>query len=107
MPACRFGRITGTLKLEDLADRDLIVEAVFENMDVKKDVFARLDKIAKADAILASNTSYLDIDEIAAKVTSRPEHVLGLHFFSPAPVMKLLEIVRGARTVRHRSWPPP
>ncbi|MES2255219.1 MAG: 3-hydroxyacyl-CoA dehydrogenase NAD-binding domain-containing protein [Pseudomonadota bacterium] len=93
----RFARITGTLTLEDLADRDLIVEAVFENMEVKKSVFARLEKIAKPDAILASNTSYLDIDEIAA-VTSRPDHVLGLHFFSPAPVMKLLEIVRGAKT---------
>jgi 3-hydroxyacyl-CoA dehydrogenase len=93
----RFARLTGTLKLEDLADRDLIVEAVFENMDVKKSVFARLDKIAKPDAILASNTSFLDIDEIAS-VTSRPDHVLGLHFFSPAPVMRLLEIVRGAKT---------
>lgn len=93
----RFSRITGSLKLDDLADRDLIVEAVFENMAVKKYVFARLDKIAKPDAVLASNTSYLNIDEIAA-VTSRPEHVLGLHFFSPAPVMKLLEIVRGAKT---------
>jgi len=93
----RFARLTGTLKLEDLADRDLIVEAVFENMDVKKSVFARLDKIAKPNAILASNTSYLDIDGIAG-VTSRPDHVLGLHFFSPAPVMRLLEIVRGAKT---------
>jgi 3-hydroxyacyl-CoA dehydrogenase len=93
----RLSRITGTLKLEYLADHDLIIEAVFENMAVKKEVFARLDKIAKPDAVLASNTSYLDIDEIAA-VTSRPEHVLGLHFFSPAPVMKLLEIVRGAKT---------
>jgi len=93
----RFARITGTLALEDLADRDLIVEAVFENMDVKKGVFTRLEKIARPGAILASNTSYLNIDEIAA-VTSRPDHVLGLHFFSPAPVMKLLEIVRGAKT---------
>lgn len=93
----RFARITGTLALEDLGDRDLIVEAVFENMDVKKSVFARLEKIARPGAILASNTSYLNIDEIAA-VTSRPDHVLGLHFFSPAPVMKLLEIVRGAKT---------
>ncbi len=93
----RFGRLTGTLKFEDLADCDLIVEAVFENMAVKKNVFARLDKIARSGAILASNTSFLDIDEIAA-VTTRPDHVLGLHFFSPAPVMKLLEIVRGAKT---------
>ncbi len=93
----RFARITGTLALEDLGDRDLIVEAVFENMDVKKAVFTRLEKIARTGAILASNTSYLNIDEIAA-MTSRPDHVLGLHFFSPAPVMKLLEIVRGAKT---------
>lgn len=93
----RFARITGTLALEDLGDRDLIVEAVFENMDVKKGVFTGLEKIARPGAILASNTSYLNIDEIAA-MTSRPDHVLGLHFFSPAPVMKLLEIVRGAKT---------
>ena len=93
----RFARMTGSLKMEDLADCDLIVEAVFERMDIKKDVFSRLDKIAKPDAILASNTSFLDIDAIAA-ATSRPDHVLGLHFFSPAPVMKLLEIVRGAKT---------
>ncbi|HUO02337.1 MAG TPA: 3-hydroxyacyl-CoA dehydrogenase NAD-binding domain-containing protein [Rhizomicrobium sp.] len=93
----RFARMTGSLKMEDLADCDLIVEAVFERMDIKKDVFTRLDKIAKPDAILASNTSFLDIDAIAA-ATSRPDHVLGLHFFSPAPIMKLLEIVRGAKT---------
>ena len=93
----RFGRITGSLKLEELGDRDLIVEAAFENMDVKKDIFFRLDKVTRVDAILASNTSYLDIDELA-KVTSRPSQVMGLHFFSPAPVMKLLEIVRGAKT---------
>jgi len=93
----RFGRITGSLKLEELADRDLIIEAVFENLEVKKDIFSRMDKIAKPDAILASNTSYLDIDELA-KVTSRPAQVMGLHFFSPAPVMKLLEIVRAAKT---------
>ena len=93
----RFARLTGTLKFEDLADCDLIVEAVFENMAVKKNVFTRLDKIAKPGAVLASNTSFLDIDEIAS-VTARPGQVLGLHFFSPAPVMKLLEIVRGAKT---------
>ena len=83
--------------MEDLGDCDLIIEAVFERMDIKKDVFAKLDKIAKPGAIMASNTSFLNIDEIAA-VTSRPDHVLGLHFFSPANVMKLLEIVRGAKT---------
>lgn len=92
-----MGLLTPSLDLEDLADCDLIIEAVFENMDIKKDVFGRLDQIAKPGAILASNTSYLDIDEIAAS-TSRPEDVLGLHFFSPANVMKLLEVVRGART---------
>ncbi|MBK5263909.1 MAG: 3-hydroxyacyl-CoA dehydrogenase, partial [Alphaproteobacteria bacterium] len=92
-----MGLLTPTLKMEDLADCDLIIEAVFENMDVKKDVFGKLDAIAKPGAILASNTSYLNIDEIAA-ATSRPGDVVGLHFFSPANVMKLLEIVRGAKT---------
>jgi 3-hydroxyacyl-CoA dehydrogenase len=92
-----MGLLTPTLKLEDLADCDLIIEAVFENMDVKKDIFGKLDAIAKKGAILASNTSYLNIDEIAA-VTTRPQDVVGLHFFSPANVMKLLEIVRGEKT---------
>ena len=93
----RMGRLTGTLDMQDLADCDLVIEAVFEQIDVKRDVFARLDRIAKPGAILATNTSYLDVDEIAA-ATSRPEHVLGLHFFSPANVMRLLEIVRTRRT---------
>ncbi|HET9426891.1 MAG TPA: 3-hydroxyacyl-CoA dehydrogenase NAD-binding domain-containing protein [Allosphingosinicella sp.] len=92
-----MGLLTPSLKLEDLADCDLIIEAVFENMDVKKEIFGKLDRIAKPNAILASNTSYLNIDEIAA-ATSRPQDVLGLHFFSPANVMKLLEVVRGAKT---------
>lgn len=92
-----MGLLTPTLELEDLADCDLIIEAVFENMEVKKDVFRRLDGIAKPSAILASNTSYLSIDEIAG-VTGRPQDVLGLHFFSPANIMKLLEVVRGERT---------
>ncbi|MBL0769670.1 enoyl-CoA hydratase/isomerase family protein [Sphingopyxis sp. DHUNG17] len=92
-----MGLITPTLNLEDLADCDLIIEAVYENMDVKKEIFAKLDKIAKPGAILASNTSYLDIDEIAT-ATSRPGDVLGMHFFSPANVMKLLEVVRGDKT---------
>jgi 3-hydroxyacyl-CoA dehydrogenase len=92
-----MGLLKPTLNLEDLADCDLIIEAVFENMDVKKEVFGKLDRIARPGAILASNTSYLNIDEIAAS-TSRPQDVLGLHFFSPANVMKLLEIVRGAKT---------
>jgi 3-hydroxyacyl-CoA dehydrogenase len=80
-----------------LADCDLIIEAVYEQMAVKLEVFEKLDRIAKPGAILASNTSYLSIDEIAA-ATSRPGDVLGLHFFSPANVMKLLEVVRGAKT---------
>ena len=92
-----MGKLTPTLSYDDLADCDLVIEAVFENMDVKKEVFARLDAIVKPGAILASNTSYLNIDEIAT-ATKRPEFVLGLHFFSPANVMRLLEIVRGART---------
>ncbi|ASK87575.1 3-hydroxyacyl-CoA dehydrogenase NAD-binding domain-containing protein [Sphingorhabdus sp. SMR4y] len=89
--------LTPSLSYDDLADCDLVIEAVFENMDVKKDVFTKLDAIVKQGAILASNTSYLNIDEIAA-VTKRPEYVIGLHFFSPANVMKLLEIVRGDKT---------
>jgi 3-hydroxyacyl-CoA dehydrogenase len=92
-----MGLLKPTLNFDDLADCDLIIEAVFEQMDIKKDIFSRLDKIAKPGAILASNTSYLNIDEIAA-ATSRPEDVLGLHFFSPANIMKLLEVVRGAKT---------
>ena len=91
------GLLRPTLSLDDLADCDLIIEAVFENMDVKKEVFSKLDRIAKPGAILASNTSYLNVDEIAAS-TSRPQDVVGLHFFSPANVMKLLEVVRGAKT---------
>ena len=92
-----MGLLKPSLNMEDLADCDLIIEAVFENMDVKKDIFGKLDAIAKPGAILASNTSYLNIDEIAA-ATSRPQDVLGLHFFSPANIMKLLEVVRGAKT---------
>ncbi len=92
-----MGRLTPTLAREDLADCDLIIEAIYENMDAKKELFAALDTIAKPGAILASNTSYLNIDEMAA-VTSRPGDVIGMHFFSPANVMKLLEVVRGAKT---------
>src|SRR5436305_12519085 len=92
-----MGLLTPTLDFSALADADLIIEAVYENMDVKKDVFARLDRIAKPSAILASNTSYLNLNEIAA-VTSRPGDAVGLHFFSPANIMKLLEVVRGAKT---------
>ncbi|KQM94875.1 MULTISPECIES: 3-hydroxyacyl-CoA dehydrogenase NAD-binding domain-containing protein [unclassified Sphingomonas] len=86
-----------TLDFADLAECDLIIEAVYETMEVKKDIFTRLDAIAKPGAILASNTSYLNIDEIAA-CTKRPEDVVGMHFFSPANVMKLLEVVRGDKT---------
>ena len=86
-----------TLDFEALAECDLIIEAVYEDMDVKKEVFGRLDKIAKPGAILASNTSYLNINEIAASI-SRPGDVVGMHFFSPANVMKLLEVVRGDKT---------
>src|SRR5579883_59636 len=82
---------------QELADADVVIEAVFENMAVKKEVFAKLDAIVKPEAILASNTSTLDIDEMAA-VTKRPEKFLGLHFFAPANIMKLLEIVRGKQT---------
>jgi 3-hydroxyacyl-CoA dehydrogenase len=92
-----MGNLQPTLDFAELATCDLIIEAVYENMDVKKEVFARLDKIAKPGAILASNTSYLNIDEIAASI-SRPADVVGMHFFSPANIMKLLEVVRGART---------
>jgi len=92
-----MGNLQPTLDFAALADCDLIIEAVYENMDVKKDVFAKLDKIAKRGAILASNTSYLDINEIAASI-SRPGDVVGMHFFSPANIMKLVEVVRGDKT---------
>ena len=89
--------IDGQTSIEALNTQDLIIEAVFENMDLKKDIFKQLDNICKEGAILASNTSALDVNEIA-DVTNRPEDVIGLHFFSPANVMKLLEIVRGDKT---------
>jgi 3-hydroxyacyl-CoA dehydrogenase len=92
-----MGLLNPTLDFEALAECDLIIEAVYENMDVKKEVFGRLDKVAKPGAILASNTSYLNINEIAASI-SRPGDVVGMHFFSPANVMKLLEVVRGDKT---------
>ncbi len=93
----RMGRLIPTLDFNALADADLVIEAVFEDMDLKKTIFERLDMIAKPGAILASNTSYLDVDAIGA-MTKRPEDVLGTHFFSPANVMRLLEIVRGQKT---------
>src|ERR1700720_4308927 len=95
----RMGLLKPTLSYEDLTQADLIIEAVFETMAIKKDVFGKLDRTAKKGAILASNTSYLSIDEIADS-TSRPSDVVGMHFFSPANVMRLLEIVRGAKTAQ-------
>ena len=95
----RMGLITGSLDMNAFKDADLVIEAVFERMDIKKDVFAKLDAICKDGAILATNTSALNIDEIAS-VTKRPEAVIGLHFFSPANVMKLLEIVRADHTAK-------
>lgn len=92
-----MGMITPTTDYADLAGADLVIEAVFENMDIKKQVFTRLDEVCKQGAILASNTSSLDLDEIAA-VTGRPQGVIGMHFFAPANIMKLLEIVRGGET---------
>ena len=93
----RLQLISGTTAYADLADVDLVIEAVFENPDIKKEVFRKLDAVCKQGAILASNTSYQNIDDIAA-VTGRPQDVLGMHFFSPANVMKLLEVVRGEKT---------
>jgi 3-hydroxyacyl-CoA dehydrogenase len=93
----RMGLIKGSTDFNDVADADIVVEAVFEEMPIKKEVFARIDKIAKADAVLASNTSTLDVNEIAS-ATGRPQSVVGMHFFSPANVMRLLEVVRGARS---------
>ncbi|WP_156361364.1 3-hydroxyacyl-CoA dehydrogenase NAD-binding domain-containing protein [Sphingomonas sp. Leaf67] len=92
-----MGLLTPTLSMDDLAEVDLVIEAVYEEMSVKQDIFGKLDAICKPGAILASNTSYLDVNVIAA-ATKRPQDVLGLHFFSPANIMKLLEIVRGDAT---------
>ena len=93
----RLALITPTLQYEPLRDADLVVEAVFENLEVKRKVFERLDEIVKRDAIFASNTSALNLDVIA-RFTKRPKDVIGLHFFSPANIMRLLEVVRGAET---------
>ncbi len=93
----RMGLIRGTTDYADIADADIVIEAVFENLDLKKQIFAKLDQTCKAGAILASNTSYQDVDAIAA-ATTRPQDVLGTHFFSPANVMRLLEVVRGEKT---------
>lgn len=96
-PAKRMALINGVVGIENVKNADLVIEAVFETMALKKEVFGQLDKCAKPGAVLASNTSYLSIDEIAEQ-TKRPQDVLGMHFFSPANVMKLCEIVRGPRT---------
>jgi len=93
----RMALIGQGLALSDAADADIVIEAVFEDMDLKKQVFAQLDQVCKSGAILATNTSTLDVDEIAS-ATNRPESVIGLHFFSPANVMRLLEEVRGEKT---------
>ncbi|AXK67127.1 3-hydroxyacyl-CoA dehydrogenase NAD-binding domain-containing protein [Burkholderia sp. IDO3] len=95
----RMALIAPTLSYDDLKDADLIIEAVFEELGVKEQVFGQLDAVAKPGAILASNTSTLDVDKIAA-FTKRPQDVVGMHFFSPANVMKLLEVVRGAQTAK-------
>jgi 3-hydroxyacyl-CoA dehydrogenase len=95
----RFKRITPTLSYDDFSKADLVIEAVFEGMALKKEVFKELDRVCKPGSILASNTSTLDIDEIAS-ATSRPTYIIGTHFFSPANVMRLLEIVRGKATSR-------
>ncbi|NKB34029.1 MAG: 3-hydroxyacyl-CoA dehydrogenase [Pseudomonadales bacterium] len=93
----RIALISGTTSYDDIGDVDLVIEAVFENLDLKKEIFGKLDAACKPGAILATNTSYQDVDAIAA-ATSRPEDVVGMHFFSPANVMKLLEVVRGEKT---------
>lgn len=90
-------RIQTTTRLEDMKDADVVIEAVLENLDLKKDVFSSLDKIVREDVILATNTSSMSITEIAA-ATQRPERVAGMHFFNPAQLMKLVEVVRGYKT---------
>ena len=92
-----LGRLSGTTRLDDLAHCDLVIEAIVENLKVKKATFRELDGIVKTDAILASNTSSLCITELAAVMT-RPEQFLGLHFFSPVPIMKVVEVIRGLAT---------
>lgn len=95
--AAALGRITTTTDLDAVAEADIVVEAVFEKIEVKQEIFRALDKIAKQDAVLASNTSAIPITKIAA-VTERPERVVGTHFFSPVPLMQLCELVRGYKT---------
>jgi 3-hydroxybutyryl-CoA dehydrogenase len=90
-------RITTSTKMESLSDVDLVIEAVIENLDIKKDIFSKLDKIVKKDSILATNTSALSITEIAV-ATERKDKVIGIHFFNPVPMMKLVEVIRAAET---------
>jgi len=89
--------LKGTTKLEDLKDVDLVIEAIFENIKVKKELFQELDKICKKDTYFASNTSTIPITDLAS-VTGRPEHFIGMHFMNPVPIMKLVEVIRGLRT---------
>jgi len=91
------GRIRGTTNLDDLSDADLVIEAVIENMELKKELYEELDRICKPEAVLASNTSGLSITEMAS-ATKRPDKVVGMHFFNPVPVMKLVEVIMGAET---------
>ena len=91
------GRISGTTRLEDLGDADFIIEAIIENMAVKKELYAKLDALCKEETVLASNTSGLSITEMAS-ATGRPQRVVGMHFFNPVPVMKLVEVIRGFDT---------
>jgi 3-hydroxyacyl-CoA dehydrogenase len=93
----RMGLLNGVTDIVAVSDCDIVIEAAFENMDVKREVFGKLDRLTRPDTVLATNTSYLDVDAIAA-TTQRPASVVGMHFFSPANVMRLLEVVRGAQT---------
>lgn len=92
-----ISRIKGTTKLEDMKDADVIIEAIFEDVNVKKELFAELDKICKEKAIFASNTSTIPITDLAS-ATKRPEKFVGMHFMNPVPIMKLVEVIRGMRT---------
>jgi 3-hydroxybutyryl-CoA dehydrogenase len=91
------GRVKGTTRMEDLKNVDLVIEAVFEDLGIKKDLFKQLDELTRKDVILTSNTSSMSITEIAV-ATQRPEKVAGMHFFNPAPLMKLVEVIRGFHT---------
>ena len=92
-----LSRVKGTTKLDDLKNVDLVIEAIFENIDVKKELFKDLDKICNKETIFASNTSTIPITDLAS-VTNRPDHFIGMHFMNPVPLMKLVEVIRGLRT---------